>query len=343
MWISICKRSWQTLKQAVEQGARLALFPELSLTGYSCADLFYQSLLRDNARAAALKPLAEASAHPRHRRGGGIAAGGGWQAVQLRRVPGRGPGAGPRPQDLSAHHQRVLRRALVHLWSSQPPWIEVTDRWLGCPLRHGLALHRQDNLPGCVIGIEICEDLWAVEPPSGEMALAGATILLNPSASNELLGKVDYRRELVRQQSARCLAAYCYAGAGPGESTTDTVWAGHSLIAENGSLLAETERFRFETQMAVADIDVQRLQHERLRNSTFSAVAGEIGRFATSNSLCRASGRLGTPPTLLRPDLHRTPFVPADPDRRAEHCREIFEHPGHGAGQTAAPHRLPAR
>ena len=127
------------------------------------------------------------------------------------------------------------------------------------------------NVSGCVLGIEICEDLWAVQPPSGAMALAGATMLLDLSASNELLAKVEYRRDLVRQQSARCLAAYLYAGSGPNESTTDTVWAGHALIAENGAILAETERFRFDTQMAMADVDVQRLVHERLRNSTFSA------------------------------------------------------------------------
>ena len=103
---------------------------------------------------------------------------------------------------------------------------------------------------------------------------AGATLLLNPSASNELLTKVDYRRDLVQQQSARCLAAYLYAGSGPNRSTTDTVWAGHALIAENGAILAETERFRFDTQIAIADVDVQRLVHERLRNSTFAASTG---------------------------------------------------------------------
>ena len=101
------------------------------------------------------------------------------------------------------------------------------------------------------------------------------------------MGKVDYRRDLVRQQSARCLAAYLYAGAGPGESTTDTVWAGHSLIAENGSLLAETERFRFETMMAVADVDVQRLTHERLHNHTFG-VASPAAPSARCASICPA-------------------------------------------------------
>ena len=99
--------------------------------------------------------------------------------------------------------------------------------------------------------------------------MAGATVLLNPSASTELLGKSDYRRELVGNQSARCLAAYLYAGAGPGESTMDVVYGGHSFIAENGSILAETERFKFATQMAVADLDLQRLAHERAQNHTY--------------------------------------------------------------------------
>ena len=198
--------------------------------------------------------------------------------------------------------------------------VEINGREapFGCDL-----LFAADNLPDCKIGIEVCEDLWAVNPPSGDMALAGATILLNGSASNELLGKVDYRRDLVRQQSARCLAAYLYAGAGPGESTTDTVWAGHSLIAENGALLAETERFRFETMMAVADVDVQRLTHERLHNHTFG-VASPAARSARYASICRArsAGRPTEP--LIRPQLSRTPFVPADPERRAIHCQEIF-------------------
>ena len=128
-------------------------------------------------------------------------------------------------------------------------------------------------MPDCIVGIEVCEDLWAVKPASSDMALAGATVLLNLSASNELLAKADYRRELVTQQSARCLAAYLYAGAGTGESTTDTVWSGHSLIAEYGRLLVETPRFQFATQMAVADLDLMQLQHDRLNNTTFGAAA----------------------------------------------------------------------
>ena len=177
------------------------------------------------------------------------------------------------------------------------------------------------NAPGFVIGIEICEDLWAVSPPSGDMAQAGATVLLNGSASNELLGKVEYRRDLVKQQSARSLAAYLYAGAGPGESTTDLVWAGHSMIAENGAILAETERFKFSTQMVVADVDVQRLLGERLRSNTYSAAqpVREYRRVAFE-----LPGAERVAPALIRPLLSRMPFVPSDPARRAEHCREIF-------------------
>ena len=230
-------------------------------------------------------------------------------------------------------------------------------------------LFQADNVPDCVLGVEICEDLWAVQPPSGAMALAGATLLLNPSASNELLGKVDYRRDLVQQQSARCLAAYLYAGAGPNESTTDTVWAGHSLIAENGAILAETERFQFDTQMAMADVDVQRLVHERLRNSTFSAstagrtfrtvpfnLPGEPYRPPRSSETSEVCSKLrssvtgqtsevtedlGSRRRLIRPQLWRTPFVPADPHRRAEHLPRDLQHPVHRPGQAAEAHRPP--
>ena len=128
----------------------------------------------------------------------------------------------------------------------------------------------------------------------------------------------------MRQQSARCLAAYLYAGAGPGESTTDMVWAGHSLIAENGSLLAETERFRFDTQMAVADIDVQRLVHERLNNSSFGQARPPAAPSARCASSCPAQERWSADEPVIRPQLARTPFVPGDPERRAIHCREIF-------------------
>ena len=239
-----------------------------SVTGYSCADLFYQGLLLERARQA-LRPLAEATAR-----------------YDIAAVVGL-------PLEIAGklYNCAALRRRDGSLAIVPKTYLPTTnefyeERWFtpgplagaetveidGRPCRSAwICFFRLTNVSGCVLGIEICEDLWAVKPPSGDMALAGATVLLNASASNELLAKVSYRRDLVRQQSARCLAAYLYAGSGPNESTTDTVWAGHALIAENGAILAETERFRFDTQIAIADVDVQRLVHERLRNSTFSA------------------------------------------------------------------------
>jgi NAD+ synthase (glutamine-hydrolysing) len=310
----------RTLAQAAEAGAALAVFPELCITGYSCADLFYQPHLLEQA-AAALHPLAEAAAIC------DIAALVGLPLIVDGRLyncaaflcNGAVVGITPKtylPTTNEFYEERWFASA-VHNRADH-----VTIYGAQIPFGSDL-LFVAENQPGCVVGVEICEDLWAPQPPSGEMALAGATLLLNPSASTETLGKADYRRDLVRQQAARSLAAYLYAGAGPGESTTDVVYAGHSLISENGALLAETERFRFATQMAIADIDVQRLLHERLKNSTFAAADAQRRFRRIPFRLPRADAPwpLGD---LIRPMLARTPFVPGDLTRRALHCQEIF-------------------
>lgn len=321
------------LQQAASQGCRLAVFPELSITGYSCGDLFYQSALLDRARAA-LETIGRAALDAGCAAVVGLplevdgklyncaALVAGWQVRGI--VP-----KSYLPTTNQFYEERWFTPGA--LATAQQVRLSSIDEPV--PFGPDLLFHADRfGAPGLRIGVEICEDLWAVQPPSGEQALGGATLLLNLSASNELLGKVDYRRELVRQQSARCLAAYLYAGAGPGESSTDTVWAGHSLIAENGLLLAETERFRFATQMAVADVDVQRLTHERLRNSTFSAsqasrafrvvefdLPGDAWPAGTFEGAKKLAGL-----ELIRPQLSRTPFVPSDPQRRAASCREIF-------------------
>ena len=201
--------------------------------------------------------------------------------------------------------------------------ISATHRVGGTEVPFGSdLLFRLSGFEDFVVGVEICEDLWAVEPPSGELALAGATVIANPSASDELLGKSEYRRELVRQQSARCLAAYLYAGSGPNESTTDIVFGGHSLICENGALLAETERFDFESNFALADIDLESLRNERIRSSSFAS-----GRFAAAPRVvefeCGAFRGPGSRAALKRP-LSKTPFVPLNPADRDRNCREIF-------------------
>ncbi len=309
----------EALDEAARRGCRLAVFPELCITGYTCGDLFYQSLLLERAREA-LGEIAAASAV------NGIAAAVGLPVAVDGRLyncaalvgGGHVRGLVPKtflPNTNEFYEERWFTsarecpRQAIDLGGEEVPF--------GADL-----LFEAEDLRGCRLGIEMCEDLWAINPPSGEMAMAGATLLLNLSAGDELLGKIAYRRALVCQQSARCLAAYLYAGAGPGESTTDMVFPGHSLIVEYGTPLAETERFQFTTQMAVADVDLQRLAHERLKNSTFSATcpsrAYRVIKFGLPPSL-----QAGPDDRLLRP-LSRTPFVPADPAERAAHCREIF-------------------
>jgi NAD+ synthase (glutamine-hydrolysing) len=135
-------------------------------------------------------------------------------------------------------------------------------------------IYHADDLPGFALHAEICEDVWTPIPPSTMAALAGATVLANLSASNITIGKAGYRRELCASQSAKCLAAYLYAAAGPGESTTDLAWDGHALIYENGALLSESERFSQREQIITADIDLDRLRQERLRTTSFNDTIG---------------------------------------------------------------------
>lgn len=304
------------LGTAADAGASLAFFPELCLTGYTCADLFLQDRLLVAAREA-LPELARATTAT------GLAAVVGLPLVVDGRLyncaaflaGGAVLGLVPKIYLPTTNEYYEQRWFTSGAGASGEARLGETAVPFGVDL-----LFYARGLPECVLGIEICEDLWTVCPPSGELALAGATILVNPSASVELLGKAGYRRDLVRQQSGRCLAAYAYAAAGPGESTTDVVFSGHSLIAENSLLLAESERFRFDTTCICADVDVKNLVQERIRNSSFSAALPGRGHRRIAFDLPHRP----LPQTLLRP-LSPTPFVPADPTQRAASCREIFQ------------------
>jgi NAD+ synthase (glutamine-hydrolysing) len=173
--------------------------------------------------------------------------------------------------------------------------------------------------------VEICEDLWVPIPPSSRAALAGASVLVNLSASNVTIGKADYRHQLVASQSARCLAAYLYSAAGPGESTTDLAWDGHALIYENGNLLAESQRFQDRSQLIVADVDLERLGQERMRQTTFG---DSIRRHAAELSSFRRVRVPGELPRrgrlLLEREYERFPYAPADLRRRDERCAEVY-------------------
>jgi NAD+ synthase (glutamine-hydrolysing) len=307
------------LENGAALGCQIMVFPELGLTGYTCGDLFYQSLLLSQARDALIS-ITQATSH-----------------LEILAVVGFPLQVAGRLYNTAAVVKGGQKLGIIPKTYLPNTNEYYEERWFtssrqaaaksvlidGAEVPFGAdLLFTASNMENCVLGVEICEDVWAASPPSGDMALAGATIFANPSASVDLLLKADYRRELVKQQSARCLAGYLYSGAGPNESTTDTVCGGHSLIAENGSMLAETERFRFDTQIAVADLDVQRLSHERLNNSSFSAAAAHV---AYRHITFKLPGTEQNIPhdVLLRP-LGQMPFVPSDPTQRAQHSREIF-------------------
>ncbi|KIH77938.1 NH(3)-dependent NAD(+) synthetase [Geoalkalibacter ferrihydriticus] len=298
-----------------EEDVQLAVFPELCLTGYSCADLFYQDLLLK----AAAEALPRIAAHA-ERLGIAVVVG----------LPVRQAGALFNCAAFLAQGRTLGLVPKTYLPNTnefyEERWFASSREAFGDEVRLGAAtlpfgtdlLFRWAKRPDCIVGIEICEDLWAVCPPSSTQALAGATVLVNPSASPEILGKQDYRRALVQSQSARCLAAYAYASAGPGESSTDLVYAGHSLIAENGQLLAESERFCFDSRWAVTDVDLLRLQQERLRNNAFSAQAPR-NSWRMIDFECADA-----PLTALRRDVAARPFVPSGEQERSARCREIF-------------------
>ena len=186
-------------------------------------------------------------------------------------------------------------------------------------------LFQLEEQPLFTMHVEICEDLWVPIPPSSYAALAGATVMLNLSASNITIGKAGYRRELVAGQSARCLSAYLYSAAGPGESTTDLAWDGHALIAEDGNVLAETERFALEPQLVTTEIDLERLSQERMRQTSFGQNATREGLESDAFQTIPFSLALPADERLLPyREYQRFPYVPSDPRTRDERCAEVF-------------------
>lgn len=296
-------------------GVQLAVFPELCLTAYTLADLFHQQIWIEECvvaleKVAAICRKAKIAAllgAPFHVDGKLFNC-----AVAID-CQGKFVAVVPKtflPNTGEFYEMRWFSPASVVATS------EVRIGGVRVPFGTDILLEVGDSL----MGVEICEDLWAVKPPSADQAVAGATMIANLSASNELLGKAQYRRDLVVQQSARCLAAYVYASAGPGESSTDVVYSGHCMIAENGILLGETKRFSFESKFVMADVDLDRLQFERRRSSSFSHGRQErpYRRVPFKTSDWKINGS-------LRRHVEKAPFVPFDASKRAENCREVFE------------------
>ena len=304
-------------RSLAHRGCRLIVFPELSLTGYSCADLFHTTALR-NAAVNGLGELAQATHDLPTVLVVGLPLLVQDRLYNVAAVLAKGRVLGLVPKSFLPNSAEFYERR----WFSPAHTLNATTVRLNgedVPIGAELLFEARD-VTGFVLGVEICEDLWTVIPPSSHLALAGATLLANPSASTEVLGKAPYRRHLVAQQAARCLAAYVYAGAGAGESSTDVVYSGHCLVAENGIILGESERFSFETRQIVTDVDVQHLAHDRLKSSSFRDEASTMPMHRIAFDLGPA---LGGDDKLLR-TISPHPFVPSAKVDRAAVCEEIF-------------------
>ena len=307
---------------AAREKAVLAVFPELGLSAYSNEDLFQQDALLD-ASLGALGELVEAS------RGLPVALAVGAPLAADDRLFNcavlvhRGRILGAVPKSFLPNYREFYEKR--HFSPAAQARSQVL-RLLGqdVPFGAGLLFCARD-LPGFVLHLEICEDVWVPLPPSTLAALAGATVLANLSASDITVGKADYRRLLCASQSAKCVAACLYSAAGPGESTTDLAWDGHALIYENGERLAESRRFPLEPGIVSADLDLDHLRQERMRLTSFgdnaqthAAAVSEFRRIEFDLGV--PSGRVG-----LRRPVERFPYVPSDPARLDERCAEVYD------------------
>ncbi len=316
------QQTCQLLRQAQTQQVDVIVFPEVGLTGYTCNDLFHQqALLR--AAVEALQVVVQATAESFQ----GLAVVGlplvvDEQLFNCAAVIHRGRLLGIVPKSYLPNYQEFYdARFFAPAWTAHSRSV----RWGDAEVPFGVdLLFRDRQQPTICVGVEICEDLWMPIPPSSWQALHGATVLLNLSASNETIGKAAYRRELVNQQSARCIAAYAYASSGTGESTTDLVFGGHCLIAENGVLLAESSRFSRQATLLTADVDIDRLVTHRMQTTSFhDALAEPHGRAMGFRIVEFALETHPQRPLRRHVDAH--PFVPKAAEQLRERCEEIFQ------------------
>jgi NAD+ synthase (glutamine-hydrolysing) len=308
-------------RRASESGAAMITFPELGLSAYSNEDLFHQQALLVGvlgavghivAASAELRPLIVVGAPLQAERG----------LFNTAIVIHRGHVLGVVPKsylpEYREYYEKRQFRAARDLVGHE---LELLGD--AVPFGPDLLFASRDR-PDFTVHVEICEDLWAPIPPSTYAALAGATVLVNLSASNITVGKADYRRQLCADQSARTIAAYAYAAAGLGESTTDLAWDGQTMIYENGDLLVEGERFADDEQLLIADIDLDRLVSDRASTSSFGDSIRD--HRARLDGMRAIDFELGMPAGAveLGREIGRFPYVPADPVSRSSRCEEVY-------------------
>ena len=301
----------ELIAEAAEQGISLCVFPELVLTGYTCGDLFLQQALLDAAEEG-LTRILQCSARFALVFAVGLPVRLDNALYNCAAICYKGKILGVIPkQNVPNYSEFYEMRHFASGAGMKTRMIQLCHQEV--PMGTDL-LFRCRNMPELVLGCEICEDLWVLQPPSVRLVQAGATVMVNLSASSELVGKAAYRRQIVAGQSGRLACGYLYADAGMGESTQDLVFAGHNLICENGSVLCESERFT--TGLLSSELDLGRLSYERRRMNTFGQTQNQMTDIWFDLPLYEVS---------LTRRFAQLPFVPSDKTELAEHCEEILQ------------------
>jgi NAD+ synthase (glutamine-hydrolysing) len=305
-----------TMRKAGERGVQVLAFPEMSITGYTIGDLVQHRALLAKAEKGLKAVLAE-SAKSAMVVMVGVPLVVEQKIFNCAVVLNSGRILGVIPKTLLPGYREFYEgRWFTPANEAGSTVIELAGQ--EAPFGSDI-LFRLRGTSSAIIGVEICEDLWVPLAPHEYQALAGATVLVNLSASNEVLGKADWRRIMVSSESGRCIAAYCYISSGIGESSNDLVYGGHIIVAENGTILEESARLSPEPQLIVADVDLERLEHDRSVMTSFREQAAGV-------EACRVveAEVADFKPKKLERRLDPRPFVPEEPERRADRCREIF-------------------
>jgi len=304
------------VKQARSKGVQVLAFPEMSVTGYTIADLVQQQSLLAKAEEGLMR-LAECSADCGMLIVAGLPMCIDQKIFNCAAVLNGGQVLAVIPKTyLPSYKEFYENRWFVSSEDACSDIVHLRDRAVAFGANVLISLR---GFPSAVLGVEICEDMWVPLAPHEYQSLAGATVLLNISASNEVLAKAAWRRSMVTSESGRCAAACCYVSAGMGESSNDVVFGGHTLISENGSLLAESHIFEQKAGLTVCDLDIDRLVHDRMSLTSFRQSPGHLKPFRIIEAQVT-----DIPANSLMRTIDPHPFVPGDPDQRAQRCRDIF-------------------
>ncbi|HEX7374193.1 MAG TPA: NAD(+) synthase [Steroidobacteraceae bacterium] len=309
-------------REAAAEHCVFVLFPELGLSAYSNEDLFQQDALLD-ASLTALEQLVDASRELPIALGVGLPLQVEGRLYNCALVVHRGRVLGAVPKTYIPNYREFYEK---RQFASGQQALATSIRLLDQDVPFGSQLlFEATNLEGFVLHLEICEDLWVPLPPSTLGALAGATVIANLSASDITVGKADYRRLISAAQSAKCVTAYLYSAAGPGESTTDLAWDGHALVYENGQCLAESQRFPKQPGFITADVDLDHLRQERMRLTSFGDSVQVHADLLRGFRRITFAADVPAGRVPLRRRIERFPYVPADPARRDERCAEVYD------------------